>query len=172
MKIKVIAVLSAAAMIASSAVTVAGAQTVQNLPAGQTISADAFTGDEAPADCPQVKSITPTLDGLKITWNAFAGAAKYRVFIFNGTSWKGIGDTASTSFEHKKLTNGTTYTYTVRALDKKGKFASKYYTEGWKQTFYSTPTVTSVQGVEGGLKISWNKVEGVNKYRIYTYWIF
>ncbi len=115
MKIKVIAVLSAAAMIASSAVTVAGAQTVQNLPAGQTISADAFTGDEAPADCPQVKSITPTLDGLKITWNAFAGAAKYRVFIFNGTSWKGIGDTASTSFEHKKLTNGTTYTYTVRA---------------------------------------------------------
>ena len=31
MKIKVIAVLSAAAMIASSAVTVAGAQTVQNL---------------------------------------------------------------------------------------------------------------------------------------------
>ena len=167
MKIKVIAVLSAAAMIASSAVTVAGAQTVRTLPAGQTISADAFTGDEAPADCPQVKSITPTLDGLKITWNAFAGAAKYRVFIFNGTSWKGIGDTASTSFEHKKLTNGTTYTYTVRALDKKGKFASKYYTEGWKQTFYSTPTVTSVQGVEGGLKISWNKVEGVNKYRIY-----
>ena len=158
MKYKALAVVCAA-LIALSSVSAASAQTIQS----QSVSAEAV-----PSDCPNVKSVTPTLSGFKLTWDAYKGAVKYRVFIKNGTSWKGIGDTASLSFEHKNLKNNTAYTYTVRALDKNGKFMSRYYTTGWTHTFYSTPSITAVQGSTEGLKISWNKIEGVNSYRLYV----
>jgi len=61
-----------------------------------------------------------------------SGAAKYRVFVKNGSSWKKLKDTTSTSYTHKGLKENTEYTYTVRCISSTGKsYTSAYNKAGW-----------------------------------------
>jgi hypothetical protein len=120
------------------------------------------------AGYPEITRIAPTAKGLKITWNAFEGAYKYIVFIRkDGGGWKKIGETTATSFEHKNLTNNTTYVYTVRAADKNGKFVSTAYTTGWSFRWLKTPELLRAESVNGGQKLLWNPVEGAEVYRVF-----
>lgn len=116
---------------------------------------------------PEITNIRNVANGAKISWNKVAGAAKCRVFVKNGESWKKLGDTASDNYVHTAAQNNTRYTYTVRALDKNGSFASGYNTVGVGNTFLSVPVISGVQSVYGGLKVSWNKQSGAVNYRVY-----
>ena len=119
------------------------------------------------ADYPKITGFANTADGTKISWSKYAGAAKYRLFIYNGTMWKRVGDSTTTSYTHTKLKNGTTYLYTVRAMDKNNNFISGYYTQGYSNIFYVPPTVRALENVYGGVSVSWNKYYSVDNYRIY-----
>lgn len=81
--------------------------------------------------------------------------------------WKALGTTASTSYTHDKLVDGTTYTYTVRCLDSKGNFASGYDKDGTSNTFIAPPAISKVSKAENGNLVEWNSVPEVAGYRLY-----
>ena len=116
---------------------------------------------------PQISGFSNTSTGTKISWNSYSGAVKYRVYVFNGKSWSRVGESTTTNFTHNSLRNGVTYRYTVRAMDKNNKFVSDYNKEGYSNTFFAPPVISSLQNVFGGVTVKWSKNSAIDSYRIY-----
>ncbi len=118
---------------------------------------------------PKVKSVSNTTSGVKITWGKVSGAEKYRVYYKTGSGgWKKLTDTTGTSYTWKKAKSGTKYSFTVRCVSKDGKkTVSSYDTKGKSLTYLAAPKVSKVAKVTGGIKITWGKVSGAAKYRIF-----
>ena len=121
-------------------------------------------------DTPKVSSISNTATGVQITWGKVTGAAKYRVFYkANGeSSWHKVCDTTSTSYNWTKAVSGTKYTFTVRCISSDGKtYTSAYDTIGKSITYIAAPKISSVSNTTTGVKITWGKVSGAAKYRVF-----
>ena len=119
-------------------------------------------------ESPSITKIENTATGAKISWTKSDGAAKYRVYYRDvNNNWKKIGNTTSTSFTHENLKTGTTYTYTVRCLDSKNNFVSSFDKTGVSNMFITTPQITSLTNVYGGVQVKWGKLSGAEKYRVY-----
>ena len=117
---------------------------------------------------PKISKTENVNGGVKISWNKSNGAEKYRVYYKGSKGWTRLADTTSTSYTDSKVTSGKTYTYTVRCLNKsKNKFTSGYDSKGAKATFIATPKISKTENVNGGVKISWNKSNGAEQYRVY-----
>lgn len=116
---------------------------------------------------PEITSFSNTAKGTKISWSKYDSATKYRVYVRNGSSWSRVGETTTTSFTHNSLKNNTTYVYTVRALDKKNNFVSDFNRDGYSNVFIAPPAISSIENVDGGVKIKWNKNSYVPNYRVY-----
>ena len=116
---------------------------------------------------PTLSAITNATNGVKLTWSACDGASKYRVFIKSGSSWKKLGDTASTSYTYTAAASNTSYTFTVRALDSSGAYCSGYNSTGWTKKFIATPALKSVKNTSTGVRFVWGQVAGAGKYRIF-----
>jgi len=113
---------------------------------------------------------TPQADGVKVTWNASAGAEKYRVYYYGSKGWTKIADTADTSILHTDVTSGSTYRYTVRCISADGsKFTSDYDSAGVSCKYTDTPALKAASYAKNGIVISWGAVQGVDKYRVYYY---
>ena len=77
---------------------------------------------------PTVKAITEN-ETVKVSWNKISGAKSYRVYrseLVDGkwTSWANLGSQTTLSFVDKTVVGGSTYRYTVRAVN--GKSLSSY----------------------------------------------
>ncbi len=119
-------------------------------------------------EAPQITKLENTATGIKIRWTKSNGAEKYGVYCLNSyNKWKKIATTSSTSFTHSNLNTGTTYTYTVRCLDRYGNYASGYDKTGKSNMFITTPQITSLTSVYGGVQIKWGKLSGAKGYRVY-----
>ncbi|MBQ8860087.1 MAG: hypothetical protein IJ015_01955 [Ruminococcus sp.] len=117
---------------------------------------------------PVIKSVTSTDTGLEIKWNKVTGAENYKVYVKSGNTWKAVGITNDTSFIDRAAVSGKAYTYTVRCISADGKkFCSYFDTKGVKGTFYETPVISKVENMPTGTKVSWNKVNGVAKYKLF-----
>ena len=121
---------------------------------------------------PKISSLTNTDKGIKVSWGKVTGAEKYRVFYKTGTgSWTKLADTTSTSYTFTGAKAGTKYTFTVRCITSDGKtFASKYDTTGKSITCesqFATPKLSAVSNTATGVKITWGKVTGAAKYRVF-----
>ena len=116
---------------------------------------------------PMINSFQNTASGAKMTWGAYPGAAKYRVFVKSGSSWKKLGDTASTSFIHKAAVSGTTYTYTVRAIGSNGSYLTGYFARGWDNKFIATPAIPGAKAYGSGVKIAVTLPKGAVKYAVF-----
>lgn len=84
---------------------------------------------------PKVPTLKNTSNGVKLSWVAVTGAAKYRVFYKTSAtgSWTKLGDTTATSCTHKAAVKGKTYYYTIRCISSDGKaYTSGYNTTGSK----------------------------------------
>ena len=123
---------------------------------------------QSKSDAPTITSFKNGAVGTQITFSKFDGASSYRVFLKSGNSWKKLADTSSLTLTHKGLKNNTSYTYTVRALNKAGNYVSDFDKTGFQNTFYSVPKLTSVTSVYGGLKLSWSKVAGIGEYTVFV----
>lgn len=121
----------------------------------------------AKSDFPRIIGFTNTPDGTKVRWTEYAGAAKYRLFLYNGSMWKRIGDSSTLEYTHTSLKNNTKYLYTVRALDKNNKFISDYWRIGYENTFYAPPVISSLQNTTDGVSVKWNKYSQIDSYRVY-----
>ena len=107
-------------------------------------------------------------NGVSLKWNAIPGASKYRLYYRNYQGgWSRLtSDLAATSFLDKYVSSGSSYVYTIRALDSSGRVLSWFYPDGF-HTQYIAPPVVTLSNVEDGVKISWEKPKGSTKYRVY-----
>ncbi|MCD8341820.1 MAG: hypothetical protein LUC87_06665, partial [Clostridiales bacterium] len=118
---------------------------------------------------PQLTGVSNEATGVKVTWEKYTGAAKYRVFRkVSGGSWEKVGDTTSTSYTDTTAVSGTTYTYTVRCINSAGTgYTSSYDTTGLTITYVAAPVISSLTNTTSGVQITWGAVTGAEKYRVY-----
>ena len=117
---------------------------------------------------PVLKSLTNTADGLKITWEKSAGAARYRVYrLSNEGKWMMLGSTTGNSWNDTYATSGTEFSYTVRCFNADNSaYVSGYDPVGLKTMRLSQPSV-SMSNQKEGVKVSWSTVTGADSYRVY-----
>ena len=122
---------------------------------------------------PQITGFESTAQGVKIKWNAVAGAYGYRVFYKGASGWKAMDNVTSNSYLDTDVRNGGTYTYTVRCISAGGDFTSDYNNTGWTYTYQyqtaqlATPQITGFESTAQGVKIKWNAVAGAYGYRVF-----
>ena len=117
---------------------------------------------------PKITKAESVDGGVKISWNKSNGAEKYRVYYKGSKGWTRMVDTTSTSYIDKDVSSGKNYTYTVRCINSSAtKFTSGYDSKGKSVKYISTPKITKAESVDGGVKISWNKSNGAEQYRVY-----
>ena len=109
-------------------------------------------------------------NGIRLSWNPVAGAAKYRLYYKNAAGgWNTLGETAETEFLDDVVTAGNSYTYTIRCLNSRGRLISSYIASGWtgKYDGVAAPQITKLESTASGVKISWEPVEGAKHYRVF-----
>lgn len=118
---------------------------------------------------PSIKSISNTVNGVKITWNAIAGAEKYRVYVKGDDQWITAGDTTATEFTYQNVESGNAYTLTLRCVSADGsKHTSNYDDYGATIRYLDTPVVIKLESTSKGNRITWNPVGGNARYRVYV----
>jgi len=144
-----------------------------------TVTAVPFTASASELNAPIVSAksslATPKItkaesvnNGVKISWRRVNGAARYRVYYKGSKGWRRLADTTSTAYTDKAVSSGKNYTYTVRCLSADAKrFTSGYDSKGKSVKFLSVPKIKKTENVYGGVKLTWNKVSGAEKYRVY-----
>ena len=117
---------------------------------------------------PKITKAESVDGGVKISWNKSNGAEKYRVYYKGSKGWTRMVDTTSTSYIDKDVSSGKNYTYTVRCINSSAtKFTSGYDSKGKSVKYISAPKISKTENVNGGVKISWNKSNGAEQYRVY-----
>ena len=108
----------------------------------------------------------------KVSWDAVEGADKYEVWrkIGSGGTYEKYTTTTSTSVTHTGAKVGKTYYYKVRAVSGSNADLKSEYTKELNMTCdLPQPTnfkVTTVAST-GKPKVSWDKVEGADKYEVW-----
>lgn len=99
-------------------------------------------------------------------WNPVAGAEGYYVYrkVDDKGNWTYIGKTSATLFRDVNVTNGSKYTYTVKAYY--GNSTSSFDYNGKSTKYLVAPTLTVSNNISG-VYLSWNRVSGADKYYIY-----
>lgn len=135
---------------------------------GRLVSSYSVSKSLSYVKAPVIKKFANTETGTKITWSKSEGAVKYKIFMLDSKgSWKALATVKSTSYTHNGLKSGTVYTYTVRCIGSDGKYVSAYHSDGFKNTFLTSPVISSLKNVNGGVKISWKKKSGAASYSVY-----
>ena len=117
---------------------------------------------------PKISKAESINGGVKISWSKVKGAVKYRVYYKGSKGWTKLADTTSTSYTDKAVSSGKNYTYTVRCISADAKrFTSGYDSKGTTAKYIAAPEISKLESVNGGVKISWNKPNGAEKYRVY-----
>ena len=128
---------------------------------------------------PVLSKATASAAGTTISWGKVKGASGYAVYRKGpGGSWTTIATTTGTSYtDTAVLTNGKTYSYTVRAYvgdlstaqshKYKSNYWSYYDTTGVKSVYLDNPALTGTTTAGKGIKVSWEKVEGASGYAVY-----
>ena len=139
------------------------------------------TATAAPTQKPvqQIKLATPKLgkvvsagcNALKLNWSKVNGANGYRVYVKVNGQWKALGNTKSTTYVHKKLETGKSYTYTVKAYKntKSGTVWSSYDKKGITgKAALSAPSLRKAKRTSAKkATLSWKKVKGASGYVVY-----
>lgn len=120
----------------------------------------------AAVDTPVLKAASNTTAGINVSWNKVDGAQKYYVYRkTSGTSWSRIAEVTSISYVDKTAKSGSTYTYTVRAVNKG--IAGGYDKNGKSIKRLADTKVTSVTNVTSGITVKWSRVAGATGYYVY-----
>ena len=127
-----------------------------------------FTVNAGPVTISKIAAVSK---GIGMTWKSVSGADKYIVYRKDSADgqWKRLAVTASLKYTDKTVKSGKSYYYTVRAYKKVKNtvYYGSYNAEGTQYTYLAAPG--SVSAVKSGktLKITWDKVKGAEKYKIY-----
>ncbi|MBR1533913.1 MAG: hypothetical protein IJ639_06090 [Ruminococcus sp.] len=116
---------------------------------------------------PRITAVIASRNGATVNWSACTGAAKYYLYLHQESGWVRIAKVAALSYEHKNLVSGSSYLYTVRAVDAAGKYLGDFDHAGYSYRYIGAPVLNSLTNVDGGQKLVWNAVEGAGAYRLY-----
>lgn len=123
----------------------------------------------------KVKVASTGYNSLNVSWEKVNGATGYRIYFKkdNAKKWTTLAtfeNGSLTSCEHRKLTTGVNYTYTVRAYYKDG---SKTIWGGFNQTGVTKKPVTSApklvsvtSSTATNVTVKWETVSGANGYKV------
>lgn len=123
----------------------------------------------------KVKVASTGYNSLNVSWEKVNGATGYRIYFKkdNAKNWTTLAtfeNGSLTSCEHRKLTTGVNYTYTVRAYYKDG---SKTIWGGFNQTGVTKKPVTSApklvsvtSSTATNVTVKWETVSGANGYKV------
>ena len=118
---------------------------------------------------PTFKSISNVKNSIKITWNGSSFADGYYIYrqVNNGkwSKYTTIKSADILSYTDKKVSNGNTYNYRVRAF--KDDIVSSYDAKGIGVQCIVAPKLTSITNVNEGIRVNWNTVTGADSYRVY-----
>ena len=116
---------------------------------------------------PKLSKAEATASGITITWSEVDSASSYRVLYKTGSdSWTKLAETSSTSYTWTKPQTGVKYSFTVASLDSLGN-AGSCDTVGLSVTYITAPRLSKAENIGTGVKISWEKVTGAAKYRVF-----
>ena len=112
---------------------------------------------------PDKIALKVTNDGINVNWNGKIGANVYHLYrkAKGDKKWTKIGDTELTYYDDNTVKSGVEYSYLLKVDDDTDKLTSSY------TRFIGTPEIKSATSTSTGIKISWSKVAGATKYRIY-----
>ena len=120
---------------------------------------------------PAVTGTANTATGVRVSWNAAPGAAKYRLLrkdlTNNETDFTAIGETTECSLIDTSVVSSHRYTYTVQCLDANGNACSAYNTTGRTCTYIAMAKITLIGSVSNGIKLEWSKPAGAKNFRIF-----
>lgn len=118
---------------------------------------------------PKISKAESVYGGVKLTWSKVKGAEKYRVYYKGSKGWTRLADTTSTAYTDKAVSSGKNYTYTVRCISADAKrFTSGYNGKGKSIKYIAAPKISKTEATYNSVKISWGKVNGAEKYRVYV----
>ena len=103
---------------------------------------------------------------VTLSWNSIGGAKGYKVYVYDSDdALISVKKTDETTITFKKLTNGETYRFVVKYTLSGRSYLSNYSDEA-KVTIMYKPFVKVSAGF-GSVKLSWEAVEGAEKYAVY-----
>ena len=103
---------------------------------------------------------------VTLSWNSIGGAKGYKVYVYDSDdALISVKKTGETTITFKKLTNGETYRFVVKYTLSGRSYLSNYSDEA-KVTIMYKPFVKVSAGF-GSVKLSWEAVEGAEKYAVY-----
>ncbi len=129
--------------------------------------------DMAAEVIPQLVPTTPVINVLSnrtnaigIRWNVVDGADAYNVYrrAAGEKYYTKIATIKTNTYYDKTVKSGVYYKYTIKALNEAGLSA---YVNGKVICRAAAPTKLSVANTAGGIRFSWNAVEGASAYRVY-----
>ena len=125
-------------------------------------------------DQPLLTGVSAVSGGIQVNWQAVEGVSKYAVYRrdTSKTSWTKIYTGSVTTVDGVCRYTDTTavvggkYSYTVACSDGSSDTSEKNET-GLSVTYYGTPVMKKAENINGGVKVTWNPVDGVSTYRVY-----
>ena len=117
---------------------------------------------------PSINKVANTVNGVAIAWNKVPGAAKYKIVVKTATSgWKTIGYSTGSTFTWTGAESGVTYTFGIRCVTSDGKtYTSSFDSVGKSIKYVAAPQIAKLEKTSTGIKITWNKVTGAEKYKL------
>lgn len=119
-------------------------------------------------DTPVVESVRNYQEGIKVQWSAVQNVNGYYVYrSVDDSSFTKVGFVRNNLFfVDKEIENGHKYSYKVKSLNSiGGMFLSAYSNK--KSTYGICLTEISADCTSTGIKVTWEKVSGVDGYKIY-----
>lgn len=123
----------------------------------------------------KVRVASTGYNSLKVSWEKVNGVTGYRIYFKkdNAKKWSTLAtfeNGSLTSCEHRKLTTGVNYTYTVRAYYKDGSktiWGDFNQTGVTKKPVTSAPKLVSVtSSTATNVTVKWGTVSGANGYKV------
>ena len=119
-----------------------------------------------PQKAPKINICTNMEDGVGLAWDTISGVKTYRVYYTTNDGWKHVDvKDGKNTYVVKGLEVNKKHVFKIRCMD--GKYLSSDYGKEVTITYYPAPTGLEAKNVTDGVKISWDAVSGISKYRVY-----
>ena len=128
-----------------------------------------------PFDTPRVIKAYVSENGVTLHWQQVYSEndSSYRYLVLrktnDGPMFYVMGNYRykATSFTDTSAKVGNTYTYVILCVNSNGEYASEFSGDGHIVNYLETPQITEFENYSNGTKITWDEVEGAQKYRLY-----
>ena len=104
-------------------------------------------------------------NGIKITWSPLYGADGYKIYRSTGALAGSVDGSETTGFVDANVSNNVKYQYYVVGVV--GDSESNKSALTTAITYLKAPEKFTVEPTSGGLTVSWNKLDGASKYRLF-----